>query len=264
MMARRQMWSKYVRWLGLAPLFAALMLTACGLPGSTQTPTAATVLADAQAASIQDLTFTATGAFSFNLGALAGAGGSSATNMTLNADVTGQITTTPQRADLTLTAGGQSVQVNVVTDGATQQGYISSPLIGQLLGSLGGSSTSSCVALPTGSLSSVLDTSIFTNFEHITQAKNIGSDTVNGTAVWHLQGNQTYGGATVTEDFYVAQANSYPVRVVITASATAPSGVGGTSGGSSPSGNATITIDVTKVNSGISISLPTNCQSFGG
>jgi hypothetical protein len=241
-------------------MVAVLALGACGLPGaSTQTPSAATVLADVQSANIKDMTFTANGTLSFDLGSLAGATGSAGTNLSADGSLAGKITSSPQRADLALTVGSESFEV--VTDAATQHGYISSPLLSQLFSSLG-SGSSSCIALPIGNLATVVDTNAFTNFESLTQAKNIGSDNVNGASVWHLQGKQQYNGATATEDFYVRQDNSYPVRVVITGNANAP--IGGTSGGSNPSANAKITIDFTHVNSGITISLPTNCQSFGG
>jgi hypothetical protein len=236
-------------------VLTALLLAACGLPGSSQDPSAATVLAAAQAVNIQDLSFTGTAALTLDLGALTGSSGGGATNFTFNGNITGEITSSPQRADLTLTAS-QTELAKITTDAATKTGYVNVPALSGLSGSAG----NSCFQLPLDSVSSVLDTSIFSKFEKISNAKNIGSDSIGGVAVWHLQGNQTYGGATVTEDFYVRKDNSYPVRVVITGSASAPSS-GGSSG---PSGSITFTIDITHVNSGITISLPASCTTIGG
>jgi hypothetical protein len=239
------------------PLFGALafslLLAACG---SQPVPTAAFVLHEAQTAKITDLSFTAAGTFASSLGAtLNGQSSSGGSNLTFQASLTGKITMSPQRADLALSLGqGQGVAIEIITDAATQTGYVRIPALDQ-------AGAAQWISLPLGNLASYLDTSIFTNFEHLTQAKMVGPDTINGTAVYHLQGKQQLqqGTGSATEDFYVRQDNAYPVRVVIQGSVSVPDATGsGTATG--PAASIDVTIDFTGVNTGAAITLPAGSQ----
>ncbi|MBF6591235.1 MAG: hypothetical protein IVW57_12015 [Ktedonobacterales bacterium] len=263
-MRRRQMGSGRLRWFALAPLLAVLALAACGLPGqSGPVLDAALVLQRTQAASIKDLSFSMKGTFAANLGSLLGSqsGGS---GVSLDGSGTGKITMAPQRADVSLALGSSGgIAFEFITDAATQTVYAKIPGLSQITG---GSNADQWYSLSAGSASALLDTSIFTNFENLTQAKNIGSSTLNGVSVWHLQGKQQYGGAiaTATEDFYVRQDNYYPVKVVVSGSATIPTEVAGGAGVSgSPGATINITIDFTGVNSGTTITLPSGSQPLG-
>jgi hypothetical protein len=241
-----------VRWLALAPVVAALTLSACGFPGANaQTLDAQTVLLRAQSAAINDLTFTADGTFAVDLGGLAQATGSSTSTISLDATIAGKITKSPQRADLSLsTSGSQDAMLEIITDSASQSGYLNVPALGQLLGNSAGG----WIKLPIGDVSSVIDTSLFDKFEQLTEAKNVGSDSIGGVSVWHLQGKQTFDGANATEDFYVRQDNYYPVKVVVKGDASVPTAVAGGAGGAGATVN--VTINITKINSGLTIALP--------
>jgi hypothetical protein len=228
-----------MRWLALAPIVAALALASCAIPGaSAQTLDAQTVLQRTQAAAIKDITFSADGTVALDLGSLAQATGSSSSSVSVDTSISGKITTSPQRADLTASLQGFSVEV--ITDAATKNLYLK-------LGD-------QWLPVPAGDLSTVLDPTLFTKLEQLTQAKNIGSDNINGTSVWHLQGQQTFDGASATEDFYVRQDNYYPVKVTVKGNASVPTEVANGAGGAGATAN--ITINVTNVNSGISIALP--------
>jgi hypothetical protein len=238
------------------PLFGALaftlILAACG---SQPLPTAAFVLHEAQTAKITDLSFTAAGTFASSLGATLNGQSSGGSDLTFQASLTGKITMSPQRADLALSLGqGQDVAIEVITDATTQIGYVRIPALDQ-------AGAAQWISLPLGDLGSYLDTSIFTNFEHVTQAKMVGPDTINGTAVYHLQGKQQLqqGTGSATEDFYVRQDNAYPVRVVIQGSVSVPDATGsGTATG--PAASSDVTIDFTGVNTGAAITLPSGSQ----
>ncbi|HEX6122623.1 MAG TPA: hypothetical protein VFY89_05655, partial [Ktedonobacterales bacterium] len=127
---------------------------------------------------------------------------------------------------------------------------INVPALGQLLGDSG----TNWIKLPIGEVSSVLDTSVFDKFEQLTEAKNVGADTLNGVSVWHLQGKQTYSGISATEDFYVRQDNYYPVKIVLKGDGSVPTEIAGSA--DAPSATVNITITVAKINSGLTIALP--------
>jgi hypothetical protein len=147
-----------VRWLALAPVVAALTLTACGFPGANaQTLDAQTVLTraqSAQSADIKDMTFTADGTIALNLGSLAQAAGSSSSSVSVTGTLDGKVTTSPKRADLTASLQGLSLEI--ITDAASQTLYIN----------VGGS----WLPLPGGDLSSVFDPTLFTKLEQLTEA----------------------------------------------------------------------------------------------
>jgi hypothetical protein len=243
------------RWMPV-PLFGALafvlILAACG---SQPVPTAAFVLHEAQTAKITDLSFTAAGTFASSLGATLNGQSGGGSDLTFQANLTGKITMSPQRADLALSLGrGQGVAIEIITDAATQTGYVRLPALDQ-------AGAAQWISVPLGDLASYLDTSIFTNFEHVTQAKMIGPDTINGAAVYHLQGKQQLqqGTGSATEDFYVRQDNAYPVRVVVQGSVSVPDAAGsGTATG--PAASIDVTIDFTGVNTGAAITLPSGSQ----
>jgi hypothetical protein len=235
------------------------MLAACDVPNTL--PDAATVLAQAQTAKITDLSFTATGTFASSLGAVLG-GGSDGSNFSFQADVSGKITMSPQRADLAFSLGqGQGVALEIITDAATHNGYVRVPALAQA-----GLGTGQWIQVPLDGLATYLDTSIFSNFEHIAKATMVGPDTISGVAVYHLRGTQQLqqgvGGAT--EDFYVRKDNSFPVRVVIHGSVSVPTqATGGTGGGSAPAATVDVTTNFTGVNTGIAIALPPASQVAG-
>lgn len=249
-----------MRWLALAPLVGTLALAACAQVYGA--PDAATVLREAQAAKITDLSFTATGTFASSLAGALGGQSADGSNLSFQADVTGKITMSPQRADIAVSLGqGQGVAVEIITDAATQTGYVRIPALAQA-----GLGSDQWIQVPLDGLATYLDTSIFTNFEHITKATMVGPDTINGVAVFHLKGSQQLQQdlGNVTEDFYVRQDNTYPVRVVIQGSVSVPTQTtGGTGTGSSPAATVSVTTNFTGVNTGIAIALPSGSQVLG-
>jgi hypothetical protein len=250
-----------MRCLVLAPVAGVLALAACAAPGAPLgVPDAATVLRDAQAAKINDLTFSGSGTFASSLGGLLGGGTGGGTDTSVQAYIAGKITMKPQRADLSLaSAQGQAAFAEIITDTATETGYVNLPILAQA--GLGGAGW---IAVPLDGLGSYLDTSIFTNFEHVTNPAMVGAEVLNGTQVYHLRGEQQLpqGLGSATEDFYVRRDNSFPVRVIIQGSVSAPSSVtGGTGSGSTTVASEKATIDFTGVNTGITISLPSGAQT---
>jgi hypothetical protein len=231
------------------------------------------VLRQAQSAKITDLRFTASGTFASALGALLG-GQNDTTSSTLSfrATVTGTLTTTPERADLALSLGqqqqssGQSAQgvaVEIITDAATQAGYVRLPILASL-----GLGTDQWLRLPLDGVASYLDPALFTNFEQLTHATLVDSETIGGVAVYHLRGTQQLpqGLGSASEDFYVRQDNAYPVRVALQGAVQVPTQVTGGSGGTAtgPAASVQVTISFTGVNTGTAIALPSSSQVVGG
>lgn len=115
------------------------------------------------------------------------------------------------------------------------------------------------------------DTSLYIDYSKLKDARLIGSETINGVAVWHLQAkedlNQTLQSSArasgssgmATADYYFRQDNYRPVKVIITGMSTF----------SDSSGHGTMTLhgemDFTSFNTGISIALPaaSDTQPFG-
>ncbi len=256
----RRGWKGCRHWLALTPLMLVLLLPACGVPSGP--PTAASVLRQAQTAKITDLSFTATGTFASSLGAILGGQSADGASLSFQADVTGTLTTAPQRAHLALALGQQQgVAVEIITDAASQTGYVRLPVLAQV-----GLDTGQWIAVPLDGLASYLDTSIFINFEHLTKATLVGSETIQGVAVYHLRGAQQLqaGIGSATEDFYVRQDNAYPVRVSIQSAVTTPTqATDGASAGSRPAATVKVIITFTGVNTGSTIALPSGSQVAG-
>jgi len=246
--------------LVLLPVMAALLLSACGVPSGP--PTAASVLRQAQTAKITDLRFTATGTFASSLSAILGGQSANGSSFSFQAEVTGTLTTTPRRTHLALALGQkQSVAVEIITDAATQTGYVRLPFLAEV-----GLDTGQWIAVPLDGLATYLDTSIFTDFEQLTQATLVGTETIQGVAVYHLRGAQQLqaGIGEATEDFYVRQDNAYPVRVTIQGTVNAPTrATDNTNASSRPAATVKVNITFTGVNTGNAIALPSGSQVAG-
>jgi hypothetical protein len=252
---------------GLALLLGTLAtVAACGAPAGP--PTAAVVLRQAQNAPITDLRFTANGTFASALGALLGGqNGASGSTLSFQAMVTGTLTTAPKRADLALSFGqqqqaqsAQGVAVEIITDAATQTGYVRLPGLAQL-----GLGANQWLKLPLDGVTGYLDPALFSNFEQLTHATMVGSETIGGVAVYHLRGTQQLpqGLGSASEDFYVRQDNAFPVRVTLQGAVQVPTQVaGGGAGatGSGPAASVQVTISFTGVNTGATVSLPSSSQ----
>ena len=226
---------------GFVLVLGMLALTACGGPGAgaaakpTPTPNAQTILANASKVDYKDIEFKMT--FS---------GTSSGTSATGTGS--GTITKSPNRADLKLTvaADGQNLNVEVLEDGDANTTYVKV-------------SGMSALGIPddkwikesgsgSGSLSSISDlfaANEVTSFKDLQGVSLVGSETVDGVAVWHLRGNATQDGTSGTADFYVKQSDNTPYKFVIHATGAS-------------SGDFTITF--TGVNTGATVTLPTPDQ----
>ncbi len=227
-------------WLLPVLLLGVLGLAACGASTSTQaqatpTPSAAQILQHVSAVSIKDMAFTFSGT-------------ETAAGQSLNLSGSAKLTTTPARVQMqiTLPYSGAQLSMQFIVDGATNTVYAN----------FGANS----LGLPTnvwykgtatgtlGSFSSIASQlTSSTSFSGMTNATLVGPDTINGVAVWHLHGTTTGSstpatGTTGTEtvDAYFRQDNYYPVKGVITGNGL------------------NLTINFTSVNTGLTITLPTN------
>ncbi|MFI5273425.1 MAG: hypothetical protein ACHQ4H_10385 [Ktedonobacterales bacterium] len=206
-------------------LVGMLALAACSTGGigggttakATATPDAASILHAAQAIQINDAAFTIT----LNV---------SASGSTVSGTGNGKITRSPDRAelDLTLNTAGQQVGFNEIVDGTSKSAYVQIPSL-------------SPKWTKTSSNAAILGSSEITSFSQLQNAKVIGVEQLNGSAVWHLQGTDTVQGETATVDLYVRQENNYPARFKVHGSGTTP---------------LDLTIDFTSINTGVTISLP--------
>ncbi len=256
---RRWGWRQWLT-LSVALLLGALALPACGVPPAP--PTAASILRQAQTAKITDLHFTATGTFASSLAALLGGQSADGSTFTFQAAVTGTLTTAPRRAELALLVGQeQGVALQIITDAATQTGYVRLPALAPV-----GLGPNWWIHVPLDGLATYLDPSLFTNFEQLSQPTLVGAETIRGIAVYHLHGAQQLasGIGSTTEDFYVRQEGAYPVRVGIHGAVTVPTPASDTTGaGGRPAASVQVTIDFTSVNSGLTIALPPSSQVVG-
>jgi hypothetical protein len=227
-----------VTWLWPAMLAGVLSLAACGVgatgsvaPTPTPTPSAQQILQRASAVSINDAAFTFSGTVT-------------SAGQTTNISGSGKFTKSPARFEMQISGTFSGIQISptFIVDAATNTVYIKfgpnslgiSPDVwykGAATGSLGSfASIGSEIAGSAG-------------YSSLTNVTLVGTDTVNGVAVWHVRGTDKNG---ATDDVYVRQDNYYPVKVIV-------------------SGNGTnLTITFTSVNTGVSITLPTQTQPFPG
>jgi outer membrane lipoprotein-sorting protein len=196
--------------------------TAVGTAVATATPSAASILLDAQKVKINDATLD----FSVS-------GTASGKQVTGNGIL--KLTASPKRTDanFTMRVDGTQIVFESISDVTTDATYtkFSQPAI-----------------LATGkwvkqsvNFTSFVNFSQLTDYSSVKNATLVGPDTVNGVSVWHLRANRTENGQNITADLYFSQKDYHPVKIT------------GTSAGSVPF---TMTITYTAINSGIKIALP--------
>jgi hypothetical protein len=157
-------------WLALlAATLGALALVACGTTTQVATPDANAILQQASQVNITDATFDLTFAGPISGRAVNGTGD-------------GTFTKNPKRTQYSLTipvtANGTTTQIKVetITDTATKTDYTQTTTNG-----VAGKWTKS------PSTSDSLNADDLTDFTTFSNAKVIGSETLNGVAVWHIQ-----------------------------------------------------------------------------
>ncbi len=263
----------------LAAMLGVLSLAACGTSSRGATPTATpdanAILQQAAKVDYTDVTFDLT--LSTTL-----------LGQTVNGTGSGALTKSPERAQLTLTipitANGQTTQIKVETiaDSATKTTYTRTTTNGVVGRWTKTTSTSS-------SSGSNVDVTGLTSLNAYANVKLIGSETIDGVAVWHIQA--TPGAAPTTTATAAATAattktatpTKTPTRTptVSAASATKTAVAGATQTAianattvdiyirkdtSYPvkiaahvalsSGNTDVVLTFTKFNSGVTITLP--------
>lgn len=200
-------------WLSSALLLALLSLAGCGLSATrTHVFTAAEILQNAtnvldvsgtaaahpaSSATVKDLTFTMK--FTVSMDLSSSSFGKQQFTETMTA--TGKETLQPRRTQMDMTmamdipglsglTGGQALTMNTIVDYDSQTGYLKSPLFDSLLK---GSSDAPETWYKT-SFASVgglgADTSMYIDYSKLKNAKLIGSETINGVAVWHLRATE--------------------------------------------------------------------------
>jgi hypothetical protein len=283
-------------WLSSALLLALLGLAGCGLSATrTHVFTAAEILQNAtnvldvsgtaaahpaSSATVKDLTFTMKFTVSMNLSS--SSLGKQQFTETMTA--TGKETLAPRRTQMDMAmamdvpglsglTGGQALTMNTIVDYDSQTGYIKSPLFDSLL-KASSDAPETWYKMSFASVGGLgADTSMYIDYSKLKNAKLIGSETINGVAVWHLRATEdieqsapglgaisartTAGGVglNATTDYYFRKDNYRPVKVLIAGTDTLSG-----SGTPSASGAGTMTMnsemDFTSFNTGISISLP--------
>jgi hypothetical protein len=160
-------------------------------------------------------------------------------------------------------SGGQAITMSTIVDYASSTGYIK--MSG--LSFLPGASADTWYSTSFASLGEFgADTSMYLDYSKLKDATLVGSETLNGVAVWHLRAkedvNQSLSGlagsstgptgsssvgVNATTDYYFRQDNYRPVKVVIAGTDTL-SGLG--------TMMMKTEMDFTSFNTGISITLP--------
>jgi hypothetical protein len=232
---------KTLAWSGSVVLMViTVAIAGCGSfkvdSTPTATPSAATILANAvvvQQKQIKDFEF------SMKLGL-------TTNSTTLSSDLTGTETASPNRTDLVITnvsvAGTQS-SGEIIIDAATNATYI------MIAGpSLLGLPTGEWLKTTWGSFLNPLpiDPTQFSDLSQLSGATLIGSETLDGIAVWHLQATKMIDSSTAVIDLYIRKDNQLYEIVA---------NVSGTSSG-------TITFKITGINTGATINLPTTSQDL--
>lgn len=278
-----------VRLLVVALVLSMACLSACSLGSLRPTvPTAAQILqratrtldvnvpqsaTDSTSTTVQDLTYTMTFAVNSDLST---SHGTSQFSQTLTAH--GKEALHPRRGQMDMTisttsrlsylfGGSTPTTATIIVDYGGHATYMKSAALDSLFGSAGKWYKTTLAA--GGGLGA--DTSLYIDYSKLKDAKLIGSETINGVAVWHLQAkedlNQTLQGSgkasgssrMATADYYFRQDNYRPVKVVITGMSTF----------SDSAGHGTMTLhgemDFTAFNTGINIALPpaSDVEPFG-
>jgi hypothetical protein len=221
--------------LGSLTMAGCSITSLAGKPTPKATPNASTIL---EAAVNAQKTGTKDVEFSMNL--------SLTTNgIAVSGDITGTETTSPNRVDLiftNFTAAGQQFSGEIITDAATNTTYIkfsdssiTEVPVGQWLKTTGGSGIN---PLP-------IDPTQFSDLSQLNGAKLVGSEKLDGIAVWHLQATKTVSGSNSQVDIYIRQNNNQLYELVANET--------GSSSGS-------VTLKITGVNSGATISLPSAAE----
>jgi hypothetical protein len=227
-------------------MLGLLGLAACG----ASTPvTAASILQSASSANIKDMSFTMV-LDTVN------------SSQELQASGSGKLTKKPSRAqfDLTLTEASTHLTVSVITDAATNTGYL------KFSGaSLPGFPSGKWTKVPGVTASAFgTDTSTFTDFSSLKNTTLLGGETLNSVAVWHIHAAEPLystpavrstptatvrstpgAGDIASVDFYFRKDNSYPVKAVIT---------------STGADKQNLMVNFTAINSGITITLPSAAE----
>lgn len=206
-------------------------------PTPTATPSAATILANAvvvQQKQIKDVEFSMKLALTTN-------------STTVSGDLTGTETASPNRTDLVVTdftTAGVQFAGEIIIDAATNATFI------MITGS-------SILGLPTGEWIKTtwgsflnplpIDPTQFSNLSQLSGVTLLGSETLDGIAVWHLQATKMIDGSTAQVDVYIRQDNKQLYEIV--------ANVSGTSSG-------TITFKITGINTGATINLPAASQDL--
>lgn len=214
--------------VGALALSSVFTLGACGIPTAvnatpTATPNVTTIVQKTSTAitSIKDATY--------NLKMNLSTDGSS-----IDATGNGTMTTSPKRLQMTLnlTLSGISATETLIEDDATGTTYTQGP--GVPAGKWQKTSSGA-------SLTGAADPTQISDLSSLANAKLAGTTTKNGQTVWHITGTETQDGATANVDAYIRQADYLPAEVDMTTTGTLAM---------------TITMDFTKYNSGVTITLP--------
>jgi hypothetical protein len=236
-----------------------LVFAACGQPAAPTTtlPSAATLLQQATKADYHDVTFT----IAFTI---------TTQGQTVTGTGSGEATKTPERMQAQLqfpiTLRGKSMQFafDTITDMTTNATYT------KITGVPGVSTRWTKSSLTSGGASPI-DVNSLTDYGTLQNAKTIGAETIDGVAVWNVQGtapaatptpakatatptktpkatataaataSPTAAAEPTTVDVYLRQDNSYPVKATVQMAGSTPG---------------TVTLTFTKFNSGVSITLP--------
>jgi hypothetical protein len=238
-----KMQHKTLMWLGSMLLAMGTVglagcsgLSAVSTATPTATPSAATILANAvavQETQIKDVEFSVNMNLTSNGTAISG-------------NLSGTETASPNRTDLVvtnLTAAGAQFSGEIITDTASNAVYLkftSSSIpeipIGEWIKTSGASSLNPLPINPTQ----------VSNLSQLTGATLKGSEVLDGIKVWHLQAAKTINGSTAQVDVYIRQDNNQLYEVVANLTGTSATTLAGT-----------ITLKITGVNTGATISLPT-------
>lgn len=230
----------------LVALAGVLSLAACSLPGVNATPDAATILKGVQGVKISDATFT----FSYNGKLSAQASSFLLSNVgvdasgTLSGNGNGEITASPQRAQLAFILpfqiAGITPSLELLSDGATKTLYAGSNVLTLVSSATNGKSWFEVPISQFGGF----DITPVLNFSQLLNVSLAGSETLNGVSVYHLKGTES-GTVSAAIDLYVRQDNYNPVRAVINLTTLI---VG------------SVTLDFAGINTGVTVTPPTSDQ----
>jgi hypothetical protein len=221
----------------------------------------------ANSVTVNDLNFTMKFTMDINLSSSSTGttGTTDAQSLSETATASGQETLNPRRtqANITMSIIGQALTISTIADYVTETGYVK--VSGSTL--LPGATSDKWYTMSYASLGGLgADTSMYTDYSKLKNAKLIGSGQINHVPVWHVRANEDLnqglssltGGSSssmsgtsvavnATTDYYFRQDNFRPIKVVLS----------GTDDLSSL-GTMTMTgeMDFTAFNTGLTITLP--------